>query len=116
VIAQKRRCRGLTFLIVPAGFVREVTDMGYPSCLEHDVERRSANEARTIYEWQHPQVNVKHAVPMESSAHRRRAVDVPSPQIKVRIFNDVPSPRIGWFTIFPNDGVSPVVRRELIIT
>jgi hypothetical protein len=44
---------------------------------EEITERLSANEARIIYEYQHPQANVKRVASTESFTKQRRIADVP---------------------------------------
>jgi hypothetical protein len=76
--------------------------MGFPKYYEDIIELRGENRARIEFEYQHPQSNVKPTVPTKSFAQRRRAADVPSPQILV------------WLTIF--DDASPAGRRKSFIT
>jgi hypothetical protein len=64
--------------------------MGYPSCLENDVERRGQNRAAIEFEYQQPQPNARRVASAEPFAQRRRAGDMPSQQsiVWLKIYDD----------------------------
>jgi hypothetical protein len=50
--------------------------MGFPSCLENEIERRSESGAQIIHPFQYPQPNVRR-VTSTAFTKRRRIADVP---------------------------------------